>query len=86
MNWSAISAIVSVLTLVGVVGVGGVLWGRMTERLKSVVADVENLKDGFNLQKETSHKQDGRLIRLEEWRRGYECGRRGDVEGALDPQ
>jgi hypothetical protein len=87
VNWSAISAMVSVVTLVGVVGVGGIMWGKLTERVKVQGTAIADHDDRFDVQDEhfkehtgSIHEHDGRLIRLEEWRHGYECGRRGTVE------
>ena len=41
-NWSAVSAVVSVLTLVGTVGVGGMMWGSLTERVKNLTKRVDD--------------------------------------------
>jgi hypothetical protein len=38
MNWAALSAIVSAITLIGVFGVGGVMWGKLTQ----TVTDLAN--------------------------------------------
>ena len=76
MNWSAVSALVSVITLIGVVGVGGMMWGTMSEKVAGIIR-------GFDDQKEEIAQIDGRLNghdiqlgRLEEWKNGYNAAAR----------
>ena len=71
LDWAAVSAGVSILTLVGTVGVGGMMWGKLTERVggqtKRLDMHQEQLAD--NSAKIAGH--DVKIGRLEEWKEGY---------------
>ena len=70
-DWSAVSAIVSGLTLVGTVGVGGVMWGSLTEKVSGQTKRLDDHK--LTLAKHDTHlsEHDVQLGRLEEWKQGY---------------
>jgi hypothetical protein len=76
MNWAAVSAIISALTLIGVVGVGGVMWGSLTEK----VSGLSKRADGHKVEiaEHALHlsQHDVQLGRLEEWKSGYNAAAR----------
>ena len=77
VNWSGVSAVVSLLTLIGTVGIGGVIWGRLTERVATITKrlDVHRAELDIHEKQLVSHGQD--LVRIDEWKRGFAAGREG---------
>lgn len=82
MNWSAVTAVVSVATLIVVIF--GVVWagGKMAQRLDDNSADLDEHKirlDGHDARL-TEHGND--LARLNEWKNGYNAA--AAVSGNLE--
>jgi len=71
MDWAAISAIVSAVTLIGTVGIGGIMWGTMAEKVLGTVKrlDANSVEHEHFEVRLTSH--DITLGRLQEWKDGY---------------
>lgn len=76
MNWSAISAIISSLTLIGVVGIGGVMWGRLTERVTGHNKRLDEHKAQLALHDSHFNILDSEIARLQEWKSGYNAAAR----------
>jgi hypothetical protein len=76
MNWAAVSAIISAITLIGVCGVGGIMWGSLTERVSGLSkrADGHKIEIAEHAQHLSQH--DVQLGRLEEWKAGYNAAAR----------
>ena len=76
VNWAAASAIISAITLIGVVGVGGVMWGSLTEKVSGLVKRADGHKDELNEHTIKLNQHDVQLGRLEEWKSGYNAAAR----------
>ncbi len=76
MNWPAISAIVSVLTLL-IVSIGwGVLWGTLTEKVAGNTKRLDSHKAELADVDTRLNKHDVQIGRLEEWKSGYNAAAR----------
>ena len=71
INWAAVSAIVSTITLVGVVGVGGMMWGTLTEKVSGVIKRLDGHKTEIAQIDVRLNSHDVQIGRLEEWKAGY---------------
>ncbi len=76
MNWAAISAIVSVLTLIGVVGIGGRMWGSLSEKVAGTIRRLDSHKVEIGVIDGRVNAHDVQLGRLEEWKNGYNAAAR----------
>ena len=76
VNWAAASAIISAITLIGVVGVGGVMWGSLTEKVSGLVKRADSHKAEIAVIDERLNSHDIQLGRLEEWKSGYNAAAR----------
>jgi hypothetical protein len=76
MNWAAVSAIISAITLIGVVGIGGIMWGKMSEQVAGQTKRLDSHK--IELADHATHlsQHDVQLGRLEEWKAGYNAAAR----------
>lgn len=68
MNWAAVSAIISAITLLGVVGGGGAMWGTLAERVRVLTERSESHKSILAEQALKLNRHDVHLGRLEEWK------------------
>ena len=75
-NWAAVSAIISAITLIGVVGVGGIMWGSLTEKVSGLVRRSDSHKAEIAVIDERLNSHDVKLGRLEEWKSGYNAAAR----------
>ena len=71
INWAAVSAVVSTITLVGVVGVGGVMWGSLTEKVSGIIKRIDSHKSELAAIDVKLNSHDVQIGRLEEWKSGY---------------
>lgn len=76
MNWAAVSAIVSLITLVGVFGVGGVMWGRLTEKVSTQTKGLDGCKGELAIVDQRLNGHDVQIGRLQEWKDGYNAAAR----------
>ena len=76
VNWAAVSAIISAVTLIGVVGVGGVMWGGLTEKVSGLWKRVDSHKAEIASLDSRLNTHDVQLGRLEEWKSGYNAAAR----------
>ena len=76
MNWAAISAIISAITLIGVVGVGGVMWGSLTEKVSGHTKRLDDHKTQIAAIDKHLNSQDIEIGRLQEWKDGYNAAAR----------
>lgn len=76
VNWGAVSAIISAITLIGVVGVGGVMWGGLTEKVSGLGRRADSHKAEIAVIDERLNSHDVQLGRLEEWKSGYNAAAR----------
>ena len=76
MNWAAISAIISAITLIGVVGVGGTMWGSLTEKVSGLSRRADSHKSELGEHTAKLNQHDVQLGRLEEWKSGYNAAAR----------
>ena len=76
MNWAAVSAIISAITLIGVVGIGGIMWGSLTEKVTGLSKRADGHRD--ELAGHTIHlsQLDVQVGRLQEWKDGYNAAAR----------
>jgi hypothetical protein len=75
MNWSAVGAIVSVITLVLMLAGGGVLWGTLTERVTGLTRRVEVHRNELDRHEAARTSLEQRVAIVEEWKRGFELGK-----------
>ena len=71
MNWAAVSAVVSAITLIGVVGFGGVMWGTLTEKVSNLDRHMESRSVEIAAIDGRLNSHDVQIGRLEEWKSGY---------------
>jgi hypothetical protein len=71
LDWAAVSAGVSILTLVGTVGVGGMMWGKLTERVGGQTKRLDMHQEQLEDNTERLGAHDIQISRLEEWKSGY---------------
>ena len=71
MNWAAAAAICSALTLVGGVGVGGVLWGRLSEKVQGLTQRADSHKAHLEVLDASVSSLGRDVARLQEWKDGY---------------
>ena len=76
VNWGAVSAIISAITLIGVVGVGGIMWGGLTEKVSGLGRRADSHKAEIAVIDERLNSHDVQLGRLEEWKSGYNAAAR----------
>jgi hypothetical protein len=76
MNWAAISAIASVITVLIVLAGGGAMWGTMTERVSGLTDRVEGNQTDIAQIGVRLTQHDVQLGRLEEWKSGYNAAAR----------
>ena len=70
-SWGIVSAVASLVTLIGTVGVGGMMWGKLTERVGGQTKRLDTHKEQIadNTTRIAGH--DVQIGRLEEWKQGY---------------
>jgi len=71
MNWSALSAIISGVTLFGTVGMGGIMWGSLTERVKNLTTSHEDNRTSLADHEQRLKDAEVKVGRLQEWKEGY---------------
>ena len=71
INWAAVSAVVSTITLVGVVGIGGMMWGSLTEKVAGIIKRVDSHKSEIAEIDGRLNSHDIQIGKLEEWKAGY---------------
>jgi hypothetical protein len=71
MDWAAVSAVVSGITLVGTVGVGGIMWGTMSEKVSGHTKRLDNNATEHERFDSRLTSHDVTLGRLQEWKDGY---------------
>lgn len=71
MNWAAVSAIISALTLICVVGPGLIMWGIVTEKVSGLTKRADDHKAIIAKQADRLSVHDVQIGRLEEWKDGY---------------
>jgi hypothetical protein len=76
MNWAAVSAILSALTFLGVVGPGLVMWGKLSERVSGHTARLDDHKKQIAGTMERLGHMDTEIGRLQEWKEGYNAAAR----------
>lgn len=86
MNWAAISAIISAITLIGVVGVGGVMWGSLSEKVSGHTKRLDDHKAQIAAIDKHINSQDIELGRLQEWKNGYNAAARVSGGGKQTPE
>lgn len=70
LNWAAVSAIASAATFTGTLGLGGVMWGRLTERVQNQEHRLDVHRKELN-EHERRLNDDEREIAVLQDRRGY---------------
>ena len=73
-DWGAVSAIASVVTLVGTVGVGGMMWGSLTERVKNLTKRVDDHRSELDEHEKRMNSSDRDLAGLKQWKEIYSAG------------
>jgi hypothetical protein len=73
-NWGAVSAFTSVITLVGTVGIGGVMWGKLTERVSNLSGRVNVHRTELDIHEKRMNDADRELARLNQWKEIYAAG------------
>jgi len=76
MNWAAISAVVSIITLLIVAVGGGVLWGTLTERVSGQAKRLDSHKEEIAEIDGRLNTHDVQIGKLEEWKSGYNAAAR----------
>lgn len=76
MNWPMFSAVVSLLTLLCVVGPGLVIWGKLTERVSGHTKRLDDHKTQLATQNMHLGLLDTEVGRLQEWKDGYNAAAR----------
>jgi len=71
MNWAAVSAVVSVITLVGVFGVGGVMWGRLTQTVSDLADHVNEHGDDLKVHGTRLNGVEIDVATLKGWKDGF---------------
>jgi hypothetical protein len=73
-NWGAVSALASVVTLVGTVGIGGIMWGKLTERVSNLTTRVNVHRTELDIHEKRMNDADRELARLNQWKEIYAAG------------
>jgi len=76
MNWAAISAIVSAITLLLVAVGGGVMWGTLTEKVKGHTLRLNSHGAELATVDRRLNDHDVEIGRLKEWKEGYNAAAR----------
>lgn len=76
MNWSAVSAVVSALTLLVMIGGFAYTWGTLSEKVSGQSKRIDEHRDSIALQEQRLNAHDIQLGRLEEWKAGYNAAAR----------
>lgn len=71
IDWPAVSAGISALTLIGTVGIGGVMWGRLSERVGGQTERLDDHKASLATHDKHLGEHDVAIGRLVEWKEGY---------------
>jgi hypothetical protein len=67
-NWGVVSAFASVTTLVGTVGIGGMMWGKLTERVSNITKRVDLHRDVLDTHERCMNEIKRKQERLLEWK------------------
>lgn len=76
MNWAAISAIISAVTLLTVAIGGGVMWGTLTEKVAGLTKRADGHKTEIASLDQRVNNHDVQIGRLQEWKDGYNAAAR----------
>lgn len=76
MNWAAVSAIVSALTLLVMIGGFAYTWGTWSEKVAGQGKRIDEHRDLIAAQEQTINLHGIQLGRLEEWKAGYNAAAR----------
>jgi uncharacterized protein with ACT and thioredoxin-like domain len=69
--WIAVTAITSILTLLVIVIGGGVMWGRITEKVSGLTKRADSHRAELQSHDVRLNTHDVAIGRLEEWKAGY---------------
>lgn len=76
MNWAAVGAVVSVITLLLLLIGGGVMWGKFTERVDGQSKRLDSHKAAIAVIEERLNDVDVQVGRLQEWKDGFNAAAR----------
>lgn len=76
MNWAAISAVFSAITLLLVAVGGGAMWGTLTEKVTGLTKRADGHKAEIAALDARMNGHDVQIGRLEEWKAGYNAAAR----------
>ena len=76
MNWAAVSAVISAITLLLVAVGGGVMWGTLTEKVAGQTKRLDSHKQELGAIDARLNNHDVQIGRLEEWKSGYNAAAR----------
>jgi hypothetical protein len=71
MNWAAVSAVISAVTLLLVLVGGGVLWGALTEKVAGHTERLDSHKAEIGVIDGRLNVHDVEIAKLVEWKNGY---------------
>jgi hypothetical protein len=71
---SWIAACISALTFVGTIGVGGIMWGRLTERVQNITKRIDVHRTELDDHEKRLNATDRDLERLKTWKEIYSAG------------
>lgn len=76
MNWAAVSAVISGITLLLVAVGGGVMWGTLTEKVSGLSKRADSHKAEIGAIDARLNNHDVQIGRLQEWKDGYNAAAR----------
>jgi hypothetical protein len=76
MNWAAVAAVISAITLLVLLLGGAVLWGKITERVDGLVLRANSHKQEIAAVTLRTNEHDVRIGKLEEWKSGFNAAAR----------
>jgi len=76
MNWAAVSAVISGITLLLVAVGGGVMWGTLTEKVAGQTKRLDGHKLEIARVELRLNDHDVQIGKLEEWKSGYNAAAR----------
>ncbi len=76
MNWVAVAAVASCLTLLAVLVGGGVMWGTLTEKVAGLTKRADSHGKEIALLDGRVNTMDVEIAKLKEWKSGYNAAAR----------
>jgi hypothetical protein len=76
MNWAAISAVVSLVTLLFILVGGGAMWGTLTEKVSGLTKRADAQASEIETVTVRVNVHDVQIGKLQEWKDGYNAAAR----------